>query len=401
MKKLYVAMVGLPARGKSTLARRIQSGLEQQGVRTAIFNNGDTRRRLFGVASAKSDFFDPANETACRNRRNIARLTMEAARLWLASKGDVAIIDATHSAYSQRQDLMEYLNDFPVMFVECQTRDTELLDDFIRRKAHLPEFADMPAAAALRSFRERIAHYVSVYSPLKNEPCWIRTDVTDCRILAEAPSSAIPYYSAIRSIITSRWVNNLYLVRHGETEYNLENRIGGDPALSPEGLRQAKLLARYFRGVSIPYIFTSTRLRSVQTAAPLLENRPIGTGISLEDFDELHAGLCEEMRYEDIKRTMPQEYTARTKDKYHYTYPGGESYAILQERVARGLRRALFTAGEGALMIIGHQAINRTILSLFLAHRPEDIPYLHVPQNQFYHITVTQGKKLFEMIRYA
>ena len=52
-------------------------------------------------------------------------------------------------------------------------------------------------------------------------------------------------------------------------------------------------------------------------------------------------------------------------------------------------------------MIIGHQAINRTILSLFLAHRPEDIPYLHVPQNQLYHITITQGKKLFEMIRYA
>ena len=38
--KLYVAMVGLPARGKSTLAKRIRSGLEQQGIRTAIFNNG-------------------------------------------------------------------------------------------------------------------------------------------------------------------------------------------------------------------------------------------------------------------------------------------------------------------------------------------------------------------------
>ena len=49
--KLYVAMVGLPARGKSTLAKRIRSGLEQQGIRTAIFNNGELRRMLFGLES--------------------------------------------------------------------------------------------------------------------------------------------------------------------------------------------------------------------------------------------------------------------------------------------------------------------------------------------------------------
>ena len=52
------------------------------------------------------------------------------------------------------------------------------------------------------------------------------------------------------------------------------------------------------------------------------------------------------MSYEDIKRTMPQEYAARTRDKYHYTYPGGESYAMLQERVARGLRRRCLPPGK-------------------------------------------------------
>ena len=46
--KLYVAMVGLPARGKSTLAKRIRSGLEQQGIRTAIFNNGELRPEAAG-----------------------------------------------------------------------------------------------------------------------------------------------------------------------------------------------------------------------------------------------------------------------------------------------------------------------------------------------------------------
>ena len=107
------------------------------------------------------------------------------------------------------------------------------------------------------------------------------------------------------------------------------------------------------------------------------------------------------MRYSDVRDSMPLEYEARSHNKYGYIYPNGESYAMLKERVARGLRRALFLSGEGTLMIVGHQAINRTLLSLFLFQRASDVPYTYIPQNQYYHITITQRRKLFEMIRYA
>ena len=71
--KLYVAMVGLPARGKSTLAKRIRSGLEQQGIRTAIFNNGELRTRmLFGLESGSAEFFNPDNTRAQRLRSDHA-----------------------------------------------------------------------------------------------------------------------------------------------------------------------------------------------------------------------------------------------------------------------------------------------------------------------------------------
>ena len=71
--KLYVAMVGLPARGKSTLAKRIRSGLEQQGIRTAIFNNGELRRMLFGLESGSAEFFNPDNTRAQRLRDQITQ----------------------------------------------------------------------------------------------------------------------------------------------------------------------------------------------------------------------------------------------------------------------------------------------------------------------------------------
>jgi adenylylsulfate kinase-like enzyme len=46
--KLVVAMVGLPAAGKSTVALKLKENLEKEDVRVAVFNNGDVRGGCFG-----------------------------------------------------------------------------------------------------------------------------------------------------------------------------------------------------------------------------------------------------------------------------------------------------------------------------------------------------------------
>lgn len=343
--KLYVAMVGLPARGKSTLAKRIRSGLEQQGIRTAIFNNGELRRTLFGLESGSAEFFNPDNTRARRLRDQITHQNMERARAWLDDGGDVAIIDATNGTVQQRVDLSATLRDRPILFIECVNDDPLLLDASIRRKTRLPEFANMTQEEAGESFRKRLAYYESVYVPVRKERCWIRVDAVDSCIQDEAPSNDLPYYAAIRDIISSRWVQDLYLVRHGETEYNREGRLGGDPSLTAKGSEQAEKLAAHFEGVDLPYIFTSTKQRSAETASPLLRSRPNTISMALSEFDEINAGVCEGMRYSDVRDSMPLEYEARSHNKYGYIYPNGESYAMLKERVARGLRRALFLSG--------------------------------------------------------
>jgi hypothetical protein len=52
-------------------------------------------------------------------------------------------------------------------------------------------------------------------------------------------------------------------------------------------------------------------------------------------------------------------------------------------------------------MIIGHQAVNRMILSHFLYRRDADVPYIYIPQDEFYRIVSTQNKKLFELKPYT
>lgn len=401
MRKLYVAMVGLPARGKSTLARRIREGLTDEGIRAAIFNNGDLRRSMMGQESTAPEFYRPDNAFGKQARDIIARRNMDLARQFLAEGGEVAILDATNAGRARRQLIESTLTDHPVLFIECVNEDPLLLNACIRRKTGLPEYKDCTEAEALESFRTRISYYEQLYSPVGEERYWMCVDATANRILAESPCDGSPYYPPIRDIVVSTWVRCLYLARHGQTEYNVEGRIGGDPPLTPKGRAQAEALAAHLRGVDIPYVFTSTRRRSHQTAAPALAERPDTIYMDFKEFDEIWAGDCEGMRYEDIRARMPEVTRGRNADKFGYAYPNGESYAMLKERVRRGLRRALFLAGDSPLMIIGHQAINRVLLSLFLLQRSEDVPFIYIPQNQYYHISTTPRRKLFELVRFA
>ncbi len=400
MRKLYVAMVGLPGRGKSTMARRIRDGLLSEGISARIFNNGDVRRQLLGAESTEPDFYNPDNSFGREAREIICRRNLENAQDWLREGGEVAILDATNASRTRRKFIENTLRDHPVLFVECVNEDPLLLNACIRRKADLPEYAQYSKEDALASFMKRISYYETIYDHLGEEKYWMCVDSTANRVLDEKPCESSPYYAAIREIVVSMWVKNLYLARHGQTEFNIQGRIGGDPPLTSKGRAQAQALARHMQSVPIDWVFTSTRMRSHETAAPLLESHPHAHVMALREFDEIWAGDCENMLYSEIREKMPEVTAGRNANKYSYMYPNGESYAILQERVRRGLRRALFLAGDSPLIIVGHQAINRVLLSLFLRQRTEDVPYIHIPQNQYFHIEMTPSRKLFERIPY-
>ncbi|MDR3319699.1 MAG: 6-phosphofructo-2-kinase/fructose-2,6-bisphosphatase [Desulfovibrio sp.] len=401
MHKIYVAMVGLPARGKSTLARRLREGLAAEGIKAEIFNNGDVRRTLLGTESTDPDFYNSENAFGREAREMICRRNLELAGDWLNKGGEVAILDATNASQARRAMLEQTISGWPVLFVECVNEDSLLLDACIRRKAGLPEYANFTRDAALENFLTRIAYYEAIYRPLEREKFWIRVDSTANRVIDERPCEDSPYYPLIREILVGFWIKSLFLVRHGQTEFNAWGRIGGDPMLTAKGREQARSMAYNLENEDIDWLFTSTSLRSHETAAPLLAKKSGMRTMALKEFDELWAGDCEGMRYSEIREKMPEVTAGRNADKYRYAYPNGESYAMLRNRVQCGLRRALFLAGGAPLVIVGHQAVNRVLITLFLRCRNEDVPYIYIPQNQYYHISLTSHRKIFERISYS
>jgi len=394
-------MVGLPARGKSTMASKIKEDLKNDSVKAWIFNNGDLRRKLIPNNTSIAEFYDPENREGMAIREKIATVNMERARNFLREGGDIAILDATNVSLARRKKIQAYLNDYPILFIECINNNEDILDANIQRKIETSEFRHLTSEDAIKSFEKRILYYVSIYTPLKMESNFIKIDSLYKKIMQEEIKDNIPYYDQIRDFLVTDTVKHLYLIRHGETYFNLENRIGGDSALTGDGRLQAKALAEYFSKKEIPLIFTSDKKRTIQTAEPIKALQKKCTIIPLAEFSEINSGICESMSYEEIRRGMPDVYKARKKDKYNYIYPEGESYATMKQRIDRGINKVLYLSDTSKnIMIIGHRAANRMILSHFLFRREEDVPYIYIPMDKFYYISASHNRKLFQLKRY-
>ncbi|MBW2357615.1 MAG: AAA family ATPase, partial [Deltaproteobacteria bacterium] len=194
---LYIVMVGLPARGKSTIASKLRDNLIRDGIRTRIFNNGDLRRKLFLKDTSHSGFYDPKNREGVALREKIALTNIRRAKDYMGNNGQVAILDATNVSIKRRKKTTSLLGDHTILFIECVNEDKEILEASILRKINLPEFKHLRKEEAVRTFKERIRYYQSIYKPLKGERNFVRLDSLKNQILAEEIAEDIPYYDRI------------------------------------------------------------------------------------------------------------------------------------------------------------------------------------------------------------
>src|SRR5215831_4938270 len=94
-QKLAVMMVGLPARGKTFVARKVQHYLSWLGYRTLLVNVGDYRRSRAG-AKQPAQYFAPDNEATREEREGFAMAALHELLEWFNDGGEVGIYDATN-----------------------------------------------------------------------------------------------------------------------------------------------------------------------------------------------------------------------------------------------------------------------------------------------------------------
>lgn len=74
-------MVGLPARGKTYIARKLSRYLSWLGIRTQVFNVGNYRRKQFGAVQPHN-FFDFSNQEAREQRTKAAMEALKDMKKW-------------------------------------------------------------------------------------------------------------------------------------------------------------------------------------------------------------------------------------------------------------------------------------------------------------------------------
>ena len=165
--KLVVAMVGLPARGKSYLVKMLVRYLSWVGFPTKIFNVGELRRKQ-GQAGAKAEYFADTPE-AMAVREGLALQCQEEMYDWLrAQKGAcVAIFDATNTTRHRRHLLTERCksesdesgNDVSIVFVESICDDPKVLNRNYEMKLQNADYRGTDPKKAMADFMERVKQY--------------------------------------------------------------------------------------------------------------------------------------------------------------------------------------------------------------------------------------------------
>jgi probable phosphoglycerate mutase len=159
----------------------------------------------------------------------------------------------------------------------------------------------------------------------------------------------------------------LYLVRHGETEWNAEGRLLSftDSPLNARGERQAALLAGDLAGISWDRAFSSPLLRARRTAEVVLAARADAPPLQIDDrLREMDFGPYEGWSEAELEA----DPVASTRRSGGAQLPGIESEAEVAER-SRSFLAALAGAG-GTSLVVGHGRALRILIATALGLPP-------------------------------
>lgn len=158
----------------------------------------------------------------------------------------------------------------------------------------------------------------------------------------------------------------VFLVRHGQTEWNLERRFQGqlDVPLSDEGRTQAELLADWLnnQGIEIFALYTSDLLRAYDTAVP------IGERVNLVPqrvvaLREIHAGDWQGSLTTEIEDRYPGQLARWHREANEFRLPGGETIPEVRARVHGWYMQAIEAHRGQAIVVVSHGMAIRSLLS--------------------------------------
>ena len=183
----------------------------------------------------------------------------------------------------------------------------------------------------------------------------------------------------------------LYLLRHGQTVWNRAGRHQGqkDSPLTIQGIAQAEAMGRRLAaevGPAASIAFFASPLGRCRQSAAIVAD-VIGFDPEAIDHDdrlkEITFGRWDGQTHDEIKAVDRAAWTARRADRWAYVPAGGESYAMVADRVAPFIAAL---PADGVFVVMGHGSMNRIFRGLWRGLEPADMLALDEPQDGFYRL---------------
>lgn len=155
----------------------------------------------------------------------------------------------------------------------------------------------------------------------------------------------------------------IILVRHGETDYNLEGRYQGriDIPLNETGLAQADKLAEYLKDTQIDVFITSPLQRAYVTGQRVAEYHglPVSTDDRLVEIDFGDWAGCYK---KDLKADHPEDYKVWTETPWLFTMPNGENLEMMGTRGAEAIHEIACNNAGKTIFIAAHSMFNQAVV---------------------------------------
>ena len=169
------------------------------------------------------------------------------------------------------------------------------------------------------------------------------------------------------------------LIRHGENEYVKKGRLAGrlpGVHLNEKGSQQAQLLAEKLRGAPVKAVYSSPLERTMETAAPIAAALEL-TVIPQESLVEVDFGDWENKTLKSLRRRKLWKIVQGAPSRLRF--PGGESFAEAQLRVAQGLQELCGShEAKDLLICVSHSDVIKLAVAFFIGLPLDQFQRLHV-----------------------
>jgi alpha-ribazole phosphatase len=176
-------------------------------------------------------------------------------------------------------------------------------------------------------------------------------------------------------------MTKLILIRHGETNWNVEGRYTGqtDIPLNSHGIKQAHILTKRLSSQNIDAIYSSDLRRALQTAEILAEacGAPLFADARLR---EINQGQWEGMHFEEIRARFAKAWRRRKDNPLEVAPPGGETVRQVRARVLHVVEEILQRHPNHVVAIVSH-GLALSILKTHFGGFPIEKVWDHIPSN--------------------